>query len=117
MARPLRIQFADASYHIFSRGNRRELIFKSDSDYKAFEFFLLQAAEQCRVELFDWSQMPNHFHFNIATPEANIGQFMQRLMTRYAKYFNATHQLVGHVYQGRYGSRLVDTEVYFQEII
>ena len=59
--------------------------------------------------------MPNHFHFNLETPEGNLSEFMQRVMTRFAKYFNRAHRLIGHVFQGRYGSRLMDHESYSQE--
>jgi len=69
------------------------------------------------VLLHDWSQMPNHFHFNLETPDGNLAEFMQRLLARYAKYFNRTHRLVGHVFQGRYGSVLCEREAHFQEIV
>ncbi len=117
MSRPPRIQFEGATYHIFSRGNRKELIFRREADYEAFESILLETAHKSRVELFNWSQLPNHFHFNVETPNGNIAEFMQRMVGRYAIYFNRVHQFVGHVFQGRYGARLVDHDTYFQEIV
>lgn len=104
MGRPPRIQYEGACYHIFSRGNRREQILREESDYQAFEDILLDAMRWSRVLLYDWSQMPNHFHFNLETPEGNLAEFMQRLLARYAKYFNRTHHLVGHVFQGFSGT-------------
>jgi REP element-mobilizing transposase RayT len=117
MPRPPRIQFEGATYHVFSRGNRRERIFCSEEDYAAFEGILLEAMRWSGVQLFNWSQMPNHVHFNVETPEGNLSEFIQRVFTRFAQYFNRTHHLVGHVFQGRYGARLVDQENHFCEIV
>lgn len=117
MGRPPRLQFEGAYYHVFSRGNRRERIFRQEKDYAVFENVMLEAMRWSGVQLFDWSQMPNHFHFNLQTPDGNVAEFMQRLLTRYAKYFNQTYGLVGHVFQGRYGARVVDQETYFKELV
>ena len=117
MPRRPRIQFEGASYHVFDRGNRRERIFRTEEDYQTFEFYMLEAMRRSGVQLFNWNLIPNHFHFNVATPEGNLAEFMQRLLTRYSKYFNITYRLVGHLFQGRYGSKLVDKDVYFKEII
>lgn len=117
MPRPPRIQFNDAHYHIYNRGNRRERIFKDDADYAAFEAFLLEAMNRSGVLLLDWSQLPNHFHLHVTTPDGNLAEFMQRLLTRYSKYFNARHRLVGHLFQSRYNAKLVDQEAHFKEII
>ena len=117
MARPPRIQFEGACYHIFSRGNRRARIFRTDADYARFEEILLETMRWSGVLLYNWSQMPNHFHFNVETPSGNLAEFMQRLKTRYAKHFNRIHGLVGHVFQGRYGAVLCEKEAHFQEII
>ena len=61
--------------------------------------------------------MPNHFHLLVQTPEGILAEFMQRLLTRYAMYFNWRHQQVGHLFQGRYGARLCDKEAYFMALI
>jgi putative transposase len=117
MARPSRIQFTGATYHVFSRGNRRARIFLTQKDYRVFEGMMLETMRRCGVMLFNWNQVPNHFHFNLETPDGNLSEFMQKLLTRYALYFNRTHQEIGHVFQGRYGARLVDHETYFREIV
>src|SRR5258706_5837585 len=117
MGRPPRIQFEGACYHLFSRGNRRERIFQDESDYLAFEDMLLETMRWSGVLLYNWSQMPNHFHFNVETPDGNLAEFMQRLLARYAKHFNRTHRLVGHVFQGRYGSVICEREARFEEIV
>jgi hypothetical protein len=78
---------------------------------------MLEAMRWSGVQLFDWSQMPNHIHFHVETPGGNLAEFMQRVLTRFAKYFNRSHRLVGHLFQGRYGARLVDQENHFREIV
>src|SRR6266700_6497616 len=117
MPRPPRLQFEGAFYHVFHRGNRRERIYWDDADYAKFEEFMIEAMNWSGVRLYDWSLMPNHFHLLIETPEGNLAEFMQRLATRYAKYFNWIHKKVGHVFQGRYGARLCDKEQYFLELV
>jgi len=117
MPRPSRIQYENATYHLFSRGNRRERLFLKEADYAVFEKMLLEAMRWTGIQLFNWSQMPNHVHFHVETPAGNLSEFAQRLFARYAQYFNRVHRLVGHVFQGRYGARLVNQEGHFQEIV
>ena len=117
MARPLRIQYDGACYHIYHRGNRRETIFCQDADYSRFEAFLIEAMNWSGVLVYDWSLMPNHFHLLVQTPNGNLAEFMQRLLTRYAMYFNWKHEQVGHVFQGRYQARLCDKEQYFLDLV
>ena len=117
MPRLPRLQFEGALYHVFSRGNRRERIYETDSDYAMFEKIMIEAMNWSGVQLYAWCLMPNHFHLLLETPEGNLSEFMQRLATRYAKYFNWAHKKVGHVFQSRYGARLCDKESYFTELV
>ena len=117
MPRAPRLQFEGAFYHAYHRGNRRERIFRDEADYAQFEKFLLEAAAWSGVFLYSWKSMPNHFHLVVETPDANLAEFMQRLLTRYAGYFNRRYCLVGHVFQGRYGARVCDRDAYFMELI
>jgi putative transposase len=117
MPRPPRIQFEGAFYHVFSRGNRRERIFRDEGDYARFEQLLIEAMNWCGIRLYNWCLMPNHFHLLIQTPDGNLAELMSRLLTRYAKFFNWKHGLVGHVFQGRYGARICDKDAYFKELI
>lgn len=117
MGRLPRIQFEGAFYHVFSRGNRREATFLDDLDYRMFEDILLDQAFRAEINLSAWCPMPNHFHLALETPKANLAVFMQNLLTPYARYFNQKYRKVGHVFQGRYGSRLVDREEYLLELV
>lgn len=117
MPRAPRVQFAGAFYHVYHRGNRRQPIFLDDQDYARFETFMLEAMNRSGVRLYTWKQMPNHFHLLVQTPDGNLAEFMQRLLTRYAMYFNWRHHQVGHLFQGRYSARLCDKEAYFMALI
>jgi putative transposase len=117
MPRPPRLQFEGALYHAYTRGNRREKTFLDDSDYKEFEDGLLDYADRENISLYAWCLMPNHFHLLLETPQANLSVFMQRQLTRYARYFNRRHKYVGHVFQGRYEAILCDRESYFLELV
>lgn len=117
MARKPRIQYEDAFYHAYHRGNRKELIFHNDADYHRFQQFLFEAADRSGIKLFGWALMPNHFHLVVQTPRANLAQFMSRLLTRYSMYYNWRYKTVGHVFQGRYGARVCDKESYLKVLI
>ena len=112
MARPLRIEFEGAVYHVTSRGNARERIFLDDPDRERFLDRLAEAIDTYEVRLYLFCLMPNHIHLVLETPRANLGRFMQSLLTGYAVYFNRRHERVGHLTQGRYGARLVDADEY-----
>jgi len=107
MARPWRIQFEDAIYHITVRGNNRQDIFLDDADRTFFLDLLKRVSRRFRLEIFAFCLMGNHFHLFLRTPEANLSQAMHWLIGTYAGYFNWKHQRSGHVFQDRYKSVLV----------
>ncbi len=116
MARPLRIEFAGALYHLTSRGNGREAIYLSDDDR---EQWLNVFGEVCRR--FNWichayCLMGNHYHLLVETPEGNLSQGMRQLNGVYTQRFNRLHGRVGHVFQGRYKAILVDKDSYLLEL-
>lgn len=116
MARPLRIQYENAYYHVTCRGNAREDIFRDDADRKAFLDLLARSSEIYQVDVLVFVLMTNHFHLVIKTPLANLQEFMRHFNISYTSYFNRTHQRVGHLYQGRYKSFLIDADTYLMEV-
>ncbi len=112
MARPLRIQYPGAVYHVTSRGNERRWIFKDDKDRKTFMEILSQSLKTYNVRLYSYILMSNHFHLLIETPVGNLGEFMRHFNITYTSYFNRMHKRVGHLYQGRYKSIIVDKDEY-----
>jgi REP element-mobilizing transposase RayT len=116
MARPLRILYPAATYHVTSRGNERKAIFRDDSDRKTFLDILGEVVNRFGWQLYAYVLLDNHFHLFLMTPEANLSRGMHRLNQRYAQYFNKQHNRVGHLFQGRFKSPVIETKSYFLEV-
>jgi REP element-mobilizing transposase RayT len=116
MARPLRIEFPGALYHVTSRGNARQAIFLDDSDRYRFLEQLGEVVERHRWECHAYCLMTNHYHLLLATPEPNLSRGMRRLNGSYAQWFNFSHGRVGHVLQGRFTGILVERESHMLEL-
>lgn len=112
MARPLRIQYPGALYHVTCRGNERRNIFLDDDDRKKFLRILSQSLNIYSVRLHTYALMNNHFHLLVETPLGNLGEFMRHFNITYTGYFNRRRKRSGHLYQGRYKSILVEKESY-----
>ena len=116
MARPLRIDLAGGLYHVTSRGDRREDIYRNDEDRAAWLSVLAQVCARFNWRCHAWCQMTNHFHLVLETPEANLSQGMRQLNGVYTQQFNRRHALVGHLFQGRFKAILVERETYLVEL-
>lgn len=112
MARPQRIEYEGAVYHVTARGNERRAIFLDDGDRIRFLRVLGESVERFDVRLYLFCLMPNHIHLVVETPRANLGRFMHQLQTAYTVYFNHRHSRHGHLTQGRYGASLVEEDAY-----
>ncbi|PIQ85464.1 MAG: addiction module toxin RelE [Candidatus Omnitrophica bacterium CG11_big_fil_rev_8_21_14_0_20_45_26] len=116
MARSLRLQFPGAYYHVFSRGNEKREIVREEYDYRMFLSILVECAEKDEVVIYAYCIMPNHFHLLIQTKQANLAVFMKRLIGTYTMRFNYRHERVGHLFQGRYKSIVIDKDTYLLEL-
>jgi len=112
MARALRINYKGALYHITSRGNERKNIFENDHDRYFFIKTLKKSLNIYNVILYSYVLMSNHFHFLLETPLANLSEFMRQFNVTYTSYYNRKYNRVGHLYQGRYKSILIQKESY-----
>lgn len=108
MARPLRIEFPGAIYHVTARGNERRPIFRSKSDRRRFLTKLAVLATAHKVRVYAFVQMTNHYHLVVCTPRGNLCAFMQQFQTSYTMYFNRRHDRIGHLFAGRYKAKLVE---------
>ena len=97
MARPLRIEFAGAIYHLMSRGNAGQVIFSDDADRQRLVDGLKQAVVRCGWELFGVVWMPNHIHLFLRTPRPNLSRGMQRFLSGYANWYAKRHRRPGHL--------------------
>lgn len=116
MARQARIEYSGALYHLTSRGNAQQDIFITDEDRIAFLDRLRQSRNRYNTIVYAYCLMDNHFHLLVETPDANISQFMRHLNSTYTQNFNIANKRVGHLFQGRYKSILVQKEQYLLEL-
>ncbi len=117
MARPLRIEFSDALYHVTCRGNEQRAIFRSDRDRKAFLGFLAEAVQRFGWSVTAWVLMTNHFHLVVQTPQPNLSKGMHWFNSAFVGWFNRVHKRSGHLYQGRFKALLIEKEAYFAEVL
>ncbi|GAB4198888.1 MAG: transposase [Wenzhouxiangellaceae bacterium] len=116
MARPIRLEYEGALYHITARGNRREVIYQDNDDRE----YLLELLGQC-CKRFNWlcyayCLMDNHYHLLVETPDANLSKGMRHLNGVYTQAVNRRHHRVGHVFQGRFKAILVEADSYLLEL-
>jgi putative transposase len=116
MARPLRLEFPGALYHVTSRGDRREDIYEDDDDRRAFLSTLKSFCETYNWVCYAHCLMSNHYHLLIETPDANLSKGMRQLNGVYTQAYNRAQGRVGHVFQGRYKAILVDKDNYLLEL-
>lgn len=116
MARPLRLEFPGAVYHVMSRGNRREAIYRDDADRRAWLRILALVCRRHRCVVHGFCQMNNHYHLLVETTDANLAQAMRQLNGLYAQHVNKRHNVVGHLFQGRYKAILVQKSSYLLEL-
>lgn len=116
MARPLRIEYAGAVYHVTSRGNARRAIFRDDRDRARFLSTLKRVTDQYRWLCHAYCLMNNHYHLVVETPEGNLARGMRQLNGVYTQAYNRRHRRVGHLFQGRYGAILIQKEGHLLEV-
>lgn len=117
MARPLRLEYPGAIWHITSRGNERKNIFRSDADRRMLLELLAEAVRRFGWIVSTYVLMSNHYHFIIETPLPNLSRGMQWLNGTYARRFNRRHNRVGHLFQGRFKGILVEDSEYLNELL
>lgn len=98
MARPLRIELSGGLYHVTSRGDRREDIYFSDADRKAWLALFAQVCERFNWICHAYCLMTNHYyHLVVETPEGSLAKGMRQLNGVYTQFVNRMHGRVGHV--------------------
>ena len=116
MARPLRIEYPGAVYHVTARGNARAAIFLGDDDRRCFLALFAEAVERRGWACYAYCLMDNHYHLLIETASANLSRGMRHLNGVYTQRFNRAHGRVGHLFQGRYKAILVEKQAYLLEL-
>ena len=116
MARPLRIEYNGALYHITARGNERNPIYREEGDCQKFLDILAELPQRSSVLIHGYVLMGNHYHLLIETPKGNITKVMHYLNATYSGYFNKKYGRVGHLFQGRYKGLLIEKERYLLSV-
>jgi REP element-mobilizing transposase RayT len=116
MARPLRIEFPGAHYHVMSRGIERRAIVRDDADRRKWIDWLRRTVQTYGWRLHAFVLMNNHHHLFVETPEPNLSAGMQFFNGSYTSYFNRRHRRPGHLFQGRFKAQLVEQQGYYLEV-
>jgi REP-associated tyrosine transposase len=116
MARPLRIAYPGAFYHVTSRGNEKKDVFKSRRDREKFLEYLASATQRYGAVIHAYCLMSNHYHLLLETPAGNLSQIMQHINSAYTTYFNVKRKRAGHLFQGRFKALLVEADEYAAEL-
>jgi len=116
MARPLRIEYSGALYHVTTRGNAGGRIFRTDKDREYFLDLLGFIIERFNWLCHAWCLMDNHYHLILETPEGNLSRGMRQLNGIYTQKYNWKYTKTGHIFQGRYKAILVDKESYLLQL-
>jgi len=116
MARPLRIEYPGAFYHVMHRGNAKSNIFLSDRDREKFFEYLDSSVERFELKIHTYCLMTNHYHLIVETPQPNLSQAIKWINVSYAAYFNRKRQRSGHLFQGRFKAIVVDADAYLKHL-
>ncbi len=117
MARPIRVEYDGAVYHVMARGNEQRAIYYDDVDRRMFLGMLAQTCEQFGLVVHAYCLMPNHYHLVVQTPRANLSQAVGWLQVTYSVRFNRRHQRSGHLFQGRFKAHVVEADAYARRLV
>jgi REP element-mobilizing transposase RayT len=117
MARKNRVEFPGAFYHVFSRGNNKQVTFRDEQDFRMYLERLDRYRDRYNFILYAFVLMPNHIHFLLETGQMPLSKIMQGIQQSYTYYFHKRHKTVGHLFQGRYKAIICDRETYLLELV
>ncbi|MFH1995573.1 MAG: transposase [Candidatus Omnitrophota bacterium] len=113
-----RLLLENACYHVYARGNNKRRIFNNHNDYKKYLFLLKRYKKKYKFEVFGYCLMPNHIHLLLdPVYSEDLSKIMSCLQRSYTAYFNGKNKWVGHLWQGRFKSRVVNKDRYLIDCI
>ncbi len=118
MPRPFRIEYEGARYHVMCRGNRGSVVFGSDADVSLFLKTLGEACKRSNLQVHAYVLMSTHYHLLLETPSGNLVEGMKWLQGAFTQRMNAKQQTWGHLFQGRYKAKIIDStdSTYFNRV-
>ena len=117
MARPLRVEYPGAVYHVMARGHERANLFRDDTDREKFVTLLAATAREEEWDVHAYCLMGNHYHLLVETPLGELSRGMHSLNGRYSQWFNWRHKRRGHVLEGRFKGVLVQKQRHLLELV
>jgi putative transposase len=116
MGRKKRVWIPNHFYHVVCRGNRRDSLFKDDSDFVTFLYILQAVYDKYPFELASYCFMTNHFHIQIRSKEVPLSKIMALINKRYANYYNNRYKITGHVFEKRYYDKIIESDTGMLEV-
>lgn len=110
MPRQARLILDNVCYHIMARGNRKQIVFRDERDFSVYLRFVLRYKDRYKFKLYGWCLMKNHVHMVIESGQ--LGKIMHGINMSYSQYFNYKYNVVGHLWQDRYKSYIVQKDLY-----
>jgi putative transposase len=118
MPRSSRLILDNASYHLMARGNQKQNTFIQDEDFNKYLELLKHYKSKYYFKLYGYCLMPNHVHLIVELKKSTVlGKIMQGLSLAYTIWFNKKYNKVGHLWQGRYKSKLIQKDKYMLDCI
>ncbi len=117
MPRKPRIEYAGAFYHVITRGNQKQSVFKDSTDFQKYLQLLTIYKNRTNCRIFAYVLMNNHVHLLIETQDIPLSKIMQGLNQTYTMHYNRRFRTVGHLFQGRYKAILCDREAYLLKLL
>ena len=117
MARPNRIEFPGAFYHVYARGNNKQKIFMDTQDYTVYLDRVERYYNRYPFILYAYALMPNHIHFAIETCEIPLSKIMQGIQQSYSQYVHKKYRYVGRLYQGPFGAVLYEKDAFVLKLV
>ena len=114
MPRPPRLLLSRSYYHIMTRGNNKNFVFKKDDDYRYYLDLMSKYKNELPFDLFHYCLMPSHVHMLMKTQKAHsFSLFMKKINLAYFHYYKRKYRWVGHFWQDRFKSQPVGKDEYF----
>jgi len=117
MPRGPRLDAPGVLHHVMVRGIERRPIFRDEADRTDFLARLAALVDRAALTVYAWALLPNHAHLLVRTGTRPLARVMRALLTGYAGAFNRRHRRVGHLFQNRYKSIVVEEEPYLLELV
>jgi len=116
MPRQPRNELGDGVFHAFNRGVGQMLVFHDAADFRQFRAMLRSVARRFAWVVHVWCLMPNHYHLVVGGVQPALSAGMHRLNGLYAGGFNDRYERTGHVFQNRFGARLIERDEYLEAV-